>query len=83
MRKLSKLNLTHSLIPWSGVAVILLILLRGRSNLQFLVVMISVVIYLFISLIHHHFDKSLTFEVLVEYILIAVLTLIILQGILL
>lgn len=83
MKKLFKVDLTHVLAPLSVAAVVLLILFRGNSTAQFTLVAVSVSVYLIVVLIHHWFDKSLTFEVMVEYILIAVLILIILQGILL
>jgi hypothetical protein len=78
MKKL-KLELTHLYLPVSFVLAILLLLFRGQSKLQFEVVCAGALIYLGISLSHHHFDRSLTMEVMLEYILIDALSLVILQ----
>lgn len=42
---------------------------------------LAVLIYLIWAIIYHKKDKSLTFEVLVEYLLTAVLVLVLLMGV--
>lgn len=44
---------------------------------------IGILIYLIWALIHHKRDKSLTFPVLLEYLLTALLSIILLVGVLL
>lgn len=44
---------------------------------------IGILIYLIWALIHHKRDKSLTFSVLLEYLLTALLSIILLMGVLL
>lgn len=43
---------------------------------------LAAIFYVIIALLHHHKDKSLTLEVMIEYILIAWLALILSSGIL-
>ncbi len=43
----------------------------------------GILIYLIWGLIHHKHDKSLTFPILIEYLLTALLSIVILTGILL
>lgn len=45
------------------------------------VLIVGVLIYLIWALVHHKRDKSLTFEVLLEYLLTAVLVLIVVLGV--
>ena len=46
------------------------------------ILIIGVIIYLVWALVHHRRDKSLTLPILVEYVLTAGLTLILLLGVL-
>lgn len=43
---------------------------------------VTILIYLVWALIHHKKDKSLTFEVFIEYLLTAILSLVLLMGVL-
>ncbi len=52
-------------------------------NVVFEMVMLATLLIIGFSVAHHHLKKSLTFELFLEYILIAALAFIILQGILL
>lgn len=45
------------------------------------ILLIGVLIYLLWALIHHKKDKSLTFSILVEYLLTALLSIILLTGV--
>ncbi len=79
MKRTIKLNLTHLFLPIATLFIVLMFMFRDSTRVQMEIVAIGALIYVGIAFIHHHLDKTLTFEVIVEYILIAALTLIILQ----
>lgn len=54
----------------------------GLPLVQFQILIALSIVYLGWALIYHGFDKSLTLEVVVEYVLTALLAVIILYGIL-
>ena len=58
-----------------------LFLFRSSSFWQLRILMIAAAAYLATALLHHHKDKTLTLEIMIEYILLAALALIIAQGI--
>lgn len=80
MKRLLKLNLLHLYLPISLGLLILSIFLGKEFKVQLEIAVIALMIYVSFSLTHHYLDKSLTFETTLEYILIAVLVLIILAG---
>lgn len=80
MKKLLKLNVSHSYLPLAIVFLGLIYISKDNPKIQLQVVIAAAISYVAIALLHHHIDKSLTFEIIIEYILIAVLALIILQG---
>jgi uncharacterized membrane protein len=82
LKKYLRLTTNHLFIPLSLVLLAVIFLFKGNSRVQFAVAFLGVIFYLVTALIHHHFDKSLTVEVTLEYILIAALVLIILGGVL-
>lgn len=45
------------------------------------ILIIGVIIYLFWGIIHHKKDKSLTFPIFIEYLLTAVLVLLLISGV--
>lgn len=47
---------------------------------RFKILLIAALFYLALALMHHQKDKTLTFEIIIEYILIAALALVVLQG---
>lgn len=49
-------------------------------QLQFMLLTIASLIYFSLAMIHHHRNKSLKIEIIVEYFLIAMLCLIIVQS---
>ena len=57
--------------------------LQGFPSLQFSIFSALIVFYLFWAIFYHHYDKSLKLEVVLEYILTALLALVILYGVLL
>ncbi len=56
---------------------------QGFTFVQFVILTILSVLYLSFALTHHFFDKSLSFEIMLEYVLTVLLALIILYGLLL
>lgn len=52
----------------------------GRSY-QYEIIFFAVSLYLVSSIVHHYFDKSLTFEVGLEYILIGALAYLVIFGV--
>lgn len=56
---------------------------RFLPKVQFEVGLLASLTYLTVALLHHLKDKSLTSEVVIEYVLLAALAVIILQSILL
>lgn len=74
--KLLKLKLVHALIPLGVIFIYLIFTDRGKSDMQLQLTILAIVSYFGISIVHHYFDKSLTFEIVFEYILMASLILI-------
>lgn len=54
---------------------------KDWSFYQYVVIFLAVFIYLVTSIIHHYFDKSLTLEVGLEYVLIALLSFLVVFGV--
>ncbi len=80
IKKIAKLDLTYAFIPIGLFSVMLILLFKGNANLQLQILIFSAVSYVGLAIFHHHQDKSLTLEIIVEYILIAALIIIVLQG---
>jgi hypothetical protein len=70
------LNLTHFLIPLSIIFIVLSFIFKKQSLILFEMLVLFALIYVVSILVHHHFDKSLTKEVAAEYILLALLVII-------
>jgi hypothetical protein len=83
--KLIKLNKhIHILVALTGVVgLILLVKYNNLPQIQFLIATTLIMLYLLWAILHHHSDKTLSFEVVIEYVLTALLSLVILYGILL
>lgn len=47
------------------------------QNLSFKLLAFAALLYLIFALLHHHRDKSLKFEIIIEYVLLAALAFII------
>lgn len=69
-------------LAFSVIGIVLSFMYRNYAVLKWQVVVGLVFLYIATSLVYHYFDKSLTFVVAIEYILIAVLSLVVLSGIL-
>lgn len=80
MRKILKISLIHFFQPIAFLAIIAAFFLQGEPRLLMQIVSGLATIYVSIALIHHYLDKSLTLEITLEYILLAALVIIILQG---
>lgn len=64
------------------VAVVLILNARNSSQLELIILVAATAFYLAWALIYHHLDKSLTLDVFMEYVLTALLALILLIGVL-
>lgn len=79
MQKIVRYNiLSHTFLVISLVLIIASFFFRGLNLFQLGIIFICVAIYLGSSILHHFFDKSLTWEVGFEYILIGLLVVVIL-----
>lgn len=54
---------------------------KGWSVYQYQIIFLAVTLYLITSIAHHYFDKSLTLEVGLEYILIGLLAFLVVFGV--
>lgn len=70
------------LVVATPIFLITLFLFRTSSGWQLRIILLTTAIYLGAALLHHKKDKSLTAEIVIEYILIVVLALVIIQGLL-
>lgn len=82
MRKFTKISVLWILIVSTPLFMGLLIIFRFSSERQFQVLVTASIVYICTAILHHFQDKSLTMEIIIEYILIAVLALLLLQGLL-
>ena len=83
MKKLhEKFNLTHLLLIFCLVLVAMSFIFPHIGKLQLEITVLAILSYVIFSLLHHYFDKTLTLEVILEYILIATLTLVFSIGVL-
>lgn len=83
IKSLAKLYRYHllALVFLSFIAAFIMIKYRG-SYIQFLTLSLLTVSYLIWALIYHYLDKSLKLEIVLEYILTALLVLIVFYGVL-
>lgn len=71
--KLGNMDFTHLFFFIAILLIGISFLFRGDGTTQIKIAGVLLVFYVLIQFFHHYFDKSLTKEVLVEYILIALL----------
>ena len=71
-----KIDLPWLLIIAAPIFAAILWVNRSTPNFNFKLVMVVVLLYLAVAYIHHRRDKTLTWEIIIEYILIAALALI-------
>lgn len=53
---------------------------RFSPQIQFIIFSVATIIYLSFALIHHFREKTLILEIVIEYILIAILALVVVQS---
>lgn len=76
-------KLTLSFLPLSGFFIVLLIGLQHFvPTINASLIVACLLLYLTFALLHHHFDKSLKLELIIEYVLLGILILIIVQTLL-
>lgn len=85
LKSVNKIQKYTFLIVALSAALTLAIVLKLQyiPQIQFLAVTILVMFYLLWAMVHHFIDKTLTLEIMIEYVLTALLALIVLYGILL
>lgn len=83
MEAIKKVDLSHTFLFVALVFSVLGFILPQDYSFQFQIGIILLVFYLISQLVHHFFDRSLTKEVALEYILLAVLMSLILLKIIL
>ena len=82
MKKFLKNNLLSNIfLLVSIILIIASFFLRNINTYQFQIIFLTVTLYLVTSILHHYFDKSLTFEIGLEYILIGALAFLVVFGI--
>ena len=82
MSKLHKYSILVVVLT-SAISLVLILKLQYLPQVQFLVATVLVMFYLIWALAYHFMDKTLRLEVMIEYVLTALLALIVLYGILL
>ena len=64
------------------ISLYVLLSYRNSAKTIFLVLTVTLVLYLIMALLHHRTHKNLTLEIALEYVLTAALALVILQSLL-
>lgn len=80
---IKKLDLLWMFVGSLPFFLIALFWFRFSPKIQFIIFFIATCFYLIIALIHHFRHKTLILEIVIEYILIAILALIIVQSLIL
>lgn len=82
MRKIVKYDLLSQMfLAISLVFIATSFFLKGWSVYQYQIIFLVVFLYLATSVVHHYFDKSLTLEVGLEYVLIGLLAFLVVFGV--
>lgn len=79
IKNLLKIKVIHVYFPLALGFLGLMYWFRGDALMQVEIVVAGAVAYIAVALLHHHLDKSLTVEIIIEYILIAALVLVLLN----
>lgn len=80
LKIIKRLNLIWLVMLSVPLFLTALYLARFSPRIQLEIFIGAVLTYLITAIIHHQLDKSLTLEIVVEYILIAILTLVVFQS---
>jgi hypothetical protein len=75
-----KLELIHIFIPLAVIFIFLSFILPKNPLMQLQLLILFGLLYFMTVFVHHNFDKSLTFEIMAEYILVAILAIVIILG---
>lgn len=75
--RLRNFNFVWLLILTTPFLILALVFSQNSLNMQFKILILAALIYLAVTTLYHLKDKTLTFEIIIEYILIAALALII------
>lgn len=78
-----KLDLIWTFVFSVPFFIVALFIFRFASNIQFIIFFIATCFYLLVALVHHFRQKTLILEIVIEYILIAILALVIVQSLIL
>ena len=84
-KTLLKLHRYNFLIIFGPALLVLITVLKTTTlpGVQFLLILSLIFFYLSWALVYHFIDKSLNLEVILEYILTALLSIVVLYGVLL
>ena len=80
---LKNLHLMWIYVGLSPVLFSLLLLYRNQQMVVLSLTILAAILYVIVALLHHYWDKTLTVEVTLEYVLTAVLAIVILQSLVL
>ncbi|KKQ67280.1 MAG: hypothetical protein US86_C0001G0207 [Candidatus Daviesbacteria bacterium GW2011_GWA2_38_24] len=80
IKKFLKLDLMHLFLVFSIIAFAALLIFKQNTLLKINIVALTSIIYLSMALVHHYKDKTLTLEVIIEYVLIALLAIVVVSG---
>lgn len=80
IKKTLSLNSSHFYLPLASLLIVILLFYKFNPKVSMQLVTIGALIYVVSALIHHHFDKTLTLEVIIEYVLLASLIIIIILS---
>lgn len=80
LKKLYQNILEVYYVPLALVFLVIMYYFKDNRKMQIQIVVVAAIIYVSLALIHHRLDKSLTPKTIIEYILLAVLIVILLQG---
>ena len=82
MKKYLKKNfISNIFLLISIILIVLSFFYKDFNPYQYLIIFVAISLYLATSILHHYYDKSLTFEIILEYILIGALAFLIIFGI--
>ncbi|MDD2822925.1 MAG: hypothetical protein PHQ59_02475 [Candidatus Daviesbacteria bacterium] len=83
LKFIKKIDLSWLFLITTPIFVIALFWFRFTPSVEFIIFFIATCFYLTLALIHHFYQKTLILEIVIEYILISVLALIIIQSLIL
>lgn len=83
MKKFKKPSVAHLFLPVSFVFIVIMVMLKKLNPVVNITLVITCLFfYIIFALLHHHFDRSLKLELVIEYVLLGILILIMMQTLL-